>query len=79
MSGGTITIVRDGGTTFSDLYLRPASSSVTGGEILFTQIPGAGSSVDAEQSYTLDADISLYNLTVTVLLSRLAKCTCCCH
>ena len=38
MSGGTITIERGGGgNTYGDLYLRPAASSVTGGDIIFTQ------------------------------------------
>ncbi len=37
MSAGTLTIVRGGGTTFGDLYLRPESSAVTGGTIIFCQ------------------------------------------
>ncbi|MHB9140314.1 MAG: beta strand repeat-containing protein [Paludibacter sp.] len=61
MSGGTITIVRGGGgSTFGDLYLRPAASSVTGGTINFTQ-----GSIDVVQSYLLDANVPLYNLTIT--------------
>ncbi len=60
MSGGTLTIVRGGGTTFGDLYLRPEIGSVTGGEIIFSQ--GA---VDAAQTYSLDANISLNNLSIT--------------
>lgn len=64
MSGGTLTIVRGGGTTFGDLYLRPASSSVTGGTILFTQTPAAGPVTDADQSYLLDANIALSNVEV---------------
>ncbi len=42
MSGGTINIVRGGGTTFGDLYLRPATSAVTGGTIIFSQTPAFG-------------------------------------
>lgn len=57
-------IVRGGGTTFGDLYLRPETSDVTGGEILFSQVP-TGISIDAVQSYTLDATVPLNNLTIT--------------
>ncbi len=64
MSGGTVTIVRGGGTTFGDLYLRPATSSVTGGTIMFSQSPAAGPVIDADQSYLLDANIALSNLEV---------------
>ena len=61
MSGGTITIERGGGgNTYGDLYLRPASSSVTGGEIIFTQ--GTYNSV---QNYILDATVPLNDLTIT--------------
>src|SRR5664280_39383 len=60
MSGGTLTIIRGGGTTFGDLYLRPAGSLVTGGTIVFTNlIP------NILQNYILDANIPLNNLTVT--------------
>jgi len=65
MSGGTITIVRGGGTNFGDLYLRPESSSVTGGEIIFTQTPPSWATVDAVQNYRMDANVTLNNLTVT--------------
>ncbi len=52
MSGGTMTIVRGGGDgTYGDLYLRPASSTVTGGEIIFDP-GGAG-----DQDYLLDATV----------------------
>ncbi len=64
MSGGTLTIVRGGGTTFGDLYLRPSASSVSGGTIIFSQVPASGPVIDAIQSYSLDANISLNNLTV---------------
>ena len=69
MSGGRLTIVRGGGTTYGDLYLRPASGSVTGGTINFTQSPSPGTVIDAEQSYNLDANIPLHNLTVTGKIS----------
>lgn len=66
MSGGTLTIVRGGGTTYGDLYLRAASSSVTGGEIVFTQSPSIGPVVDAVQDYILDAqNLALNDLTIT--------------
>lgn len=59
MSGGTLTIVRGGGGgTYGDLYLRPETSSVTGGEIIFSP-GGAG-----DQDYTLDATIPLWDLTI---------------
>lgn len=66
MSGGTITIVQGGGgSTYGDLYLRPENSTVTGGEIIFTQVPDVGSgAVNADQSYLLDASVPLYNLTI---------------
>jgi hypothetical protein len=65
MSGGNLFIVRGGGTTFGDLYLRPTTSSVTGGSIIFTQSPSAGPVIDAVQTYQLDATIPLNNLTIT--------------
>ena len=67
MSGtSTLSIVRGGGgSTYGDLYLRPASSSITGGTILFSQIPTTGPTVDAVQSYQLESNVSLNNLTIT--------------
>lgn len=62
-------IVRGGGVTFGDLYLRPETSSVTGGEIIFTQSPGIGI-VDEVQSYTLDATVPLNNLKVSGKTTR---------
>lgn len=59
MSGGLLQILRGGGTTFGDLYLRPATGSITGGEILFSQ--GA---INATQSYVIDANIPVHNLRV---------------
>ena len=65
MSGGTLTIVNGGGTTFGDLYLRPSSGSVTGGTVSFTQTPPDGTVFDAVQTYQLEANLPLNNLTVT--------------
>jgi hypothetical protein len=60
MSGGTLTIVRGGGTTYGDLYLRPGSSTVTGGTIVFAHnISGTN------QTYGLDANVPLFNITIT--------------
>ncbi len=59
MSAGTLTIVKGSGSTFGDLYIRPASSTVTGGTIIFTNaVP------NSIQNYTMDATVSLYNLSV---------------
>ncbi|MFN8256849.1 MAG: T9SS type A sorting domain-containing protein [Bacteroidales bacterium] len=63
MSGGTLSIVRGGGTTFGDVYLRPESSTVTGGTIVFS--PVATTTIDAAQNYLLDASVPLFNVTVT--------------
>ena len=65
MSGGTLTIVRGGGTTFGDLYLRPAVSQVTGGTVFFTQSPVAGPVIDAVQTYMADVNVPMNNLTIT--------------
>lgn len=59
MSAGTLTIVRGGGDgTFGDLYLRPETSTVTGGEIIFNP-NGAG-----DQDYILDATVPVWDLTI---------------
>ncbi len=59
MSTGTITIVSGGGGgTYGDLYLRPASSTVTGGEIIFS--PGTA----GDQDYIFDANVPVYDLTI---------------
>jgi hypothetical protein len=58
MSGtSSLTIINGGGNTFGDLYLRPGSSSVTGGNIFF----GTGTS---GKLYKMDAAIPLNNLIV---------------
>ncbi|HRG57510.1 MAG TPA: T9SS type A sorting domain-containing protein [Bacteroidia bacterium] len=61
MSGNaTLTIERGGGTTFSDLYLDPSSNTVTGGTVVFNST-GTG----ANQTYNLDSNIPLFNVTIT--------------
>lgn len=60
MSGGTLTLVRGGGTSFGDLYLRPSGSTVTGGTITFTN-----AAPNSAQTYQLDATMPLNNLSVT--------------
>lgn len=60
MSGGTITVLRGGSITYSDAYIRPSSSTVTGGTITFTP----GGTIGA-QSYTIDATVPLWNVDVT--------------
>ncbi len=65
MSDGTITIVRGSGTSYGDLYLLPSSGSVTGGEIIFTQVPSGWAVANAAQTYRMDASIPLNSLTVT--------------
>jgi len=58
MSNGTLNIVRGGGITFGDLFLRPQTGSVTGGTITFT--PGA----IGAQTYKMDANLPLNHLTI---------------
>ncbi len=67
MSGtSTLTIVRGGGgNTYGDLYLRPETSSVTGGTIIFSQSPAVGPVADVDQNYQMDANIPLSNLIIT--------------
>jgi hypothetical protein len=60
MTGGTLTIVRGSGSTFGDLYLVPSSSSVTGGEIIFSQ-----GTINGNTSYLLNSSVALPNLTIT--------------
>jgi hypothetical protein len=60
MSGGTITIVRGGSVSYSDAYIRPASSTVSGGTISFAP----GGTIGA-QTYTIDATVPLWNVDVT--------------
>jgi hypothetical protein len=58
MSGGSLTIVRGGGTTYGDLFLRAESANVTGGTIfLGTQNMGA-------QTIKMDATFPLFNVVM---------------
>ena len=60
-SASTLTIVRGAGTSFNDLYLDPATSTVTGGTIIF----GNGSTeTGASQVFSMNSTVSLNNLTV---------------
>ncbi|QHT66707.1 hypothetical protein GXP67_08565 [Rhodocytophaga rosea] len=59
MTSGTLTLVNGGGTSFSDLYLRPDSAAITGGTVVFA--PGNS----GNQSYKLDANVALWNVEVT--------------
>lgn len=59
MSGTSVlSIVNGGGTSYGDLYIRPESSAVTGGTIIF------GSGVSGKQ-YKIDASVPVNNLTIT--------------
>ena len=69
MSGGTITLVRGGGgNTYGDLYLRPESSTVSGGEVVFSQ-----GTITSAENYILDATIPLNDLTITGTNNRNAQ------
>jgi fibronectin-binding autotransporter adhesin len=59
MTGGTIRLVRGGGTSYGDLYLRPPTASVTGGTIELNSA-GAGN-----QTFDIDCNIALNALTIT--------------
>lgn len=60
MSDGTLTIVRGGGDdTYGDLYIRPGSSTVTGGTIIFN--PDASGN---NQDYIFDANVPIHHLTI---------------
>ena len=61
MSGGALNINSgNGGSTFGDLYLRPDVSSVSGGTIsLINNASGSN------QTYGLESNVPLYNLTIT--------------
>lgn len=62
MTGGTLTLYRsnDNVATIADLYLHPASSSVTGGEVVLGSIASVGAAVNLN----VDTTIPLYSLTV---------------
>ena len=59
MSGGSLVILRAGGTTYGDIYINPEISNVTGGTI---QV--GNSSSPAGQVFALNSAIPLWNLTV---------------
>ncbi|TYZ10098.1 T9SS type A sorting domain-containing protein [Hymenobacter lutimineralis] len=61
MSGGTLTLHRtnNNGGVIADLYLHPAASSVTGGEIILGSTAGIGT-----VNLNVDTTIPLYSLTV---------------
>jgi len=59
MSNGTLTLIRGGGNTFGDLYLRPQTGGVTGGTIQFA--PGTSGA----QTFQADANLPLNHLTLT--------------
>jgi hypothetical protein len=66
MTSGTLTIVRGNGanltpsSSFGDMYVRPDSSSVTGGTIIFSNA-GVGS----PHNYFIDASVPLYHITIS--------------
>jgi hypothetical protein len=60
MSGSaTLTVERGGGTTYSDVYIDPSSYVITGGTIIFNST-GTG----ANQTFNLDSNVPLFNVTV---------------
>ncbi len=61
MSGGTLIIVRGNGTSaFGDVFIRPGSSSVTGGIIQF-----AHNLDNLPQTYRLDASVPLNDIMIS--------------
>ncbi|NLF44353.1 MAG: hypothetical protein GX587_16800, partial [Bacteroidales bacterium] len=63
MTGGAIYIVR-GGSKIGDLYLNTNSSSVSGGDIFFSQSPPMVNAVNQAQDYKLYSKIPLFNLII---------------
>lgn len=59
MTGGTFTIIRGGGTTYGDLYLRPASGSATGGTITLGSVDVGGM-----QTIKFDSEVALNTLVL---------------
>ena len=59
MSGGTLTITKGNGTSYGDLFLRPSSSSVTGGTIVLSN------SSASVMGFALESSVALNNLSVT--------------
>jgi hypothetical protein len=62
LTGGSLTLVRGGGTTYGDLYLRPEAghSTSAAGTITLATATGTGN-----QTFLVDANIPLSGLTVT--------------
>ncbi len=60
MTGGVLQILRGGSLTYSDAYIRPGSTTVTGGIIRFAPLSAIGA-----QAYTVDATSALWNVEVT--------------
>jgi len=63
LTGGTITLVRAGGTSFGDLYLNPESSNVIGGTTGGTIIFG-NANTPAATEFKLYAGCNLANISV---------------
>jgi hypothetical protein len=59
ISGGTITIVQAGGTTFGDVQLRPETSSATGGTLFF-----GNNDSSPGQTFTIISSAPLWNVQV---------------
>ena len=59
MSGGTITIREDEGTTYHDLYIRPETYNITGGTIYL-----GDASTTAGNTFNFVADVPLWNLEI---------------
>jgi len=57
MTGGIFKIIRGGGTTYGDLFLRPATGSATGGTIILGSVDVGGT-----QTIKFDSEISLNSL-----------------
>ncbi len=61
MSNGVLNILRGGGgNAYGDLFLRPETSTVTGGTINFTNVVP-----NSVQNYLMDATVPLNNITIT--------------
>jgi hypothetical protein len=57
MSAGTLTIKRGGGGgTYGDLYIRPETSNITGGDIIFDPV--------GDQNFIFDANVPIWDLTL---------------
>jgi gliding motility-associated-like protein len=60
LTGGTINVIRGGGVTFGDVYLRPAAYNVTAnGTISFVPV-----NINTNQTYNIDAICPLGNIMI---------------